>query len=67
MPQDLKMRDVQKMRDIGPAPGIKIVNAKDFMPFAQQPFAKVRAEKAGATGNKDAFPGHFFRDSHAWT
>jgi hypothetical protein len=67
MPQDLKMREAQKMRDIGPAPGIEIVNAKDFMPFAQQSFAKVRTEKAGPTGNKNALPGHLFRDIHAWT
>jgi hypothetical protein len=41
MPQNLKIRIIQQMRDICPAPSIKIVHAQDFVPLMQKSFAKV--------------------------
>jgi hypothetical protein len=46
------------MRDVLMPAGIEVVNAQDLAFLLQQPFAEMRAEEAGAAGDKNAFSEH---------
>jgi len=44
------------MDDVALGPGEEIVDAHDFMAFADQSLAKMRSKEARASRDKDAFP-----------
>ena len=44
-----------QVRDVRLAAGEEVVDAEDVVAFRDQPLAEVRAEKAGAAGDQNAF------------
>ena len=55
MPEKLKARVPPQRLHIAARAGEKVVHAKHFMPFGQQPFAQMRTDKAGTACNKNPF------------
>ena len=54
MANELKAFVIEQMLDVATHASEEIVEADDLRTFCQQPFAQMRAEKAGATGHKNA-------------
>ena len=55
VPHRLEMRVAEQPGDVVLAAGEIVVDAKHVMALRPQPLAKMRAEKAGAAGDKNAF------------
>ncbi len=55
VPQELEIRPAQQMRDIGFLAGKEVVDADHIVPLFDEPFAQMRAQKAGAAGHQNAF------------
>src|SRR5581483_866739 len=49
---------VQQVLDVDPRPGEEVVQTDHLVSVGQEPFAKVRAKEAGASGDQDASAGH---------
>ena len=54
VPLELESGMVQQVRDIGTRSGEQIVHAQDLVPFVDQPFAQMRAQESGASGDQNA-------------
>ena len=52
--QELKPLVIEQMLDVVPCSGKEVVDAQNLAPELQQAFAKMRAEKSGATANQNA-------------
>ena len=48
MPDDLEMRIVQQVQDVGFAAGIEIIDTDDGMTLSEQPLAKMAAKESSA-------------------
>jgi hypothetical protein len=58
VPQDLKIRFLNKMGDVCLPASIEIVYADHLMPFRKKSLAKVRTQKAGTTGHQNPLSLH---------
>ncbi len=53
VPEQLEIRPIEQMDDVRLLAREEVVEADDVVPFRDQPFAEVGAEKAGAAGDKN--------------
>ena len=54
VPHQFEARILQQMPDIATPPGEEVIDAQHFIAALKQPFAQMRADEAGTTGNEDA-------------
>ena len=54
MTRQFEMLVVEKMLDVCPGTGKKIIDAKHIAAFRQKPFAKMRAKKSGPAGHENS-------------
>jgi hypothetical protein len=53
--QEFETLDVKQMGDLLARPGIKIIDAKDFVALREKSFAKMRADESHASGHQGSF------------
>jgi hypothetical protein len=62
VPHDFEPAVIQQMLDVFSSAGEEVVETGDAVTFGKEPFAKMRADEAGATGYEDAHdPGSCWR------
>jgi hypothetical protein len=54
VPNELKMRISEEVRNIFTPPGKEIIKAKDFVTVAQQSFTQVRTQKTSSASDQDS-------------